>query len=90
MSALGHKRTGAAHKPMSLGGGGGGGGGGGEPSKADINCRVRNTSFGLIVEVYTQFTCAHGDWTRTRIFLGASRGKANVDFDRLCFDCRNW
>ena len=27
---------------------------------------------------------------RVQDFRGASRGKANVDFDRLCFDCRNW
>jgi len=27
---------------------------------------------------------------RVQAFRGATRGKANVDFDRLCFDCLDW
>ena len=27
---------------------------------------------------------------RVQAFRGATGGKANVDFDRLCFDCRDW
>ena len=27
---------------------------------------------------------------RVQAFRGTTRGKANVDFDGLCFDCRDW
>ena len=52
------------------------------PPKADI--RGPQSDVRMLI-------CAGGPVSkRVQAFRGTTRGKANVDFDGLCFDCRDW